>query len=49
MFITQIIIPVLIVAGVCFWAGIQFQKVRHAAQMKARPVDAIPQQYDRRV
>lgn len=33
MFITQVIIPVLIIAGVCFWAGIQFQKVRHAAQI----------------
>lgn len=49
VFITQVIIPVLIVAGVCFWAGMRWEKVRHAAQMKTRPVDAIPQQYDRRV
>lgn len=49
MFFTQVIIPVLIVAGVCFWAGMRWEKERHIAQMRAEPVDAIPQQYDRRV
>jgi hypothetical protein len=49
MFITQIITPVLIVAGVCFWAGTRWQKEKHIVQMRTEPVDAIPQQYDRRV
>ena len=33
MFFTQVIIPVLLIASVCFWAGMRWEKERHIAQM----------------
>jgi hypothetical protein len=33
MFFTQIVLPVLLIAAVCFWAGMQWEKERHIAQL----------------
>ncbi|MFA5307195.1 MAG: hypothetical protein WC365_07145 [Candidatus Babeliales bacterium] len=37
MFFAQIVIPVLLIATVCFWAGMVWEKERHIAQMKVKP------------
>lgn len=49
MFITQVIFPVAIVAGVCFWAGTQWEKERRAVELRKPVVNEIRKHYDRRV
>lgn len=34
MFITQVLIPVLIIAGVCYWAGRRWEREKRAAQLR---------------
>jgi hypothetical protein len=47
MFLTQVLVPVLIVAGVCIWAGMRFEREKHIVQMKAKPVEVrLPKNYD---
>jgi membrane protein DedA with SNARE-associated domain len=38
MFFEQVIIPVLLVAAVSFWAGTRWEREKHVAQMKEKPV-----------
>lgn len=45
MFITQVIIPVLIIAGVCFWAGTRWEKERRQAELKKPTVMAVRKHY----
>ena len=49
MFITQVIIPVLLVGAVCFWAGMRWQKERRAVELRKPVVNEIRKRYDRRV
>ncbi|MDD5051037.1 MAG: hypothetical protein PHV93_04885 [Candidatus Pacebacteria bacterium] len=50
MFFTQVIIPVLIIAVVNFWAGMRIERERHIMQMKAEPIQIrLPKNYDWRV
>ena len=45
MFITQVVIPVLIVAGVCFWAGMRWEKERRTAELRKPAVSEVRKYY----
>jgi hypothetical protein len=49
MFFTQVVIPVLIMAGINFWAGTRFEKIRHEAEHKRKVLRRLPKNFDWRI
>lgn len=41
MFITQVVIPVIIIAAVCFWTGMQWEKERRVAELRKPVIKAV--------
>jgi hypothetical protein len=47
MFFTQVVIPVIIIAAVCFWAGREWEKERREAELKKPTIKTIRKRYRR--
>lgn len=48
MFFTQVVIPVFLIAAVCFWAGREWEKERRETEFKRPTIRQIRNNYERR-